>query len=887
MFMTQNSHLPLKQNPVQGLSSSQRPDRPGRDSVQRKIAVLFTDIVGSSMFFKTQGDLAGRKMLKKHQDFVSPAINEYGGVVVKVLGDSVMAYFLNAQEALKSAIKIQQTLHRYNINRKPQEQIRVRICVHFGKGIIEEKDIFGDVVNTAAKFLPLVEGDQIVVSQPVVDLANDLPKLQFKPVSISDQLDSIRGMALFQVQWEEGLTFTPADHTLLYIRPLANFGRGTLSEAWSNLIKSKNRLWVGKTDGETVLPDKSIVLLTKTPQMAMTLATHVMDFLKINLGQDGVPFLPVQIIIDAGPYLRAGRLYLENLKVPWETIEPGEIYLSAKTHGMVQKNGSLSLGSLAKEKQGGGFFKLGQTNPDKGSSARFLYQNALIQGSHSPCFYCGDMRHSATHCPSKEITDITRAMDQLGYLPFEEINRLYFNHLNKSRPEKNGASSLAYQAFFELKAMYQLRFFSTVWNQSEENWNRVKESKDDKDKGGLVWIALDCIRVSNLDQASSILEDYTKKTNDDYKAYCTTGFLNIEKNQQLLAKHYFKLALRYAKTMPQKVLLHFLIARLYELGNNLIRAEEEIRKILRLNPYCPEALYQEAIYKFRRGREATALRQLLKLIGTHREYYISAMIDPELANYGKTIHPDLEKLYLEKKDEAKRMVEQAEKVLNQLKESLGEEESEVPQAQSLWDRIKELSDRESYFSYEDIIYYASTIIHLGHQSVEVRRRKLLRVLREQKGRIGACLEFVTDFPYEYLTESVRYQLKRMKTVVDKEWETSKSNVPEKFTEAIKRVEKVSKDLTGIEAKLQRLDKARQMIAFMIGFFKKSLIFQSASLLLAIMVFPLMTHYLNFLIPELNITPHNIWGYQKGILLVGGLSGILLSIVACLRELSKD
>ena len=127
----------------------------------------------------------------------------------------------------------------------------------------------------------------------------------------------------------------------------------------------------------------------------------------------------------------------------------------------------------------------------------------------------------------------------------------------------------------------------------------------------------------------------------------------------------------------------------------------------------------------------------------------------------------------------------------------------------------------------------------------------------------------------------------MKTIVDKEWDTTKSNVPEKFQVAIDRVEKVSKDLTGIEAKLQRLDKARRMIAFLIGFSKKSVIFQSASLLLAIMIFPLMTHYLNFLIPELNITPHNIWGYQKGILIVGSLSGVLLSIVACLRELSKE
>ena len=839
------------------------------------------------MLFKTQGDLAGRKMLKKHQDVVSPAINEYGGVVVKVLGDSVMAYFLNAQEALKSAIKIQQTLHRFNLNRKPQEQIRVRICVHFGKGIVEEKDIFGDVVNTAAKFLPLVGGDQIVVSQEVFDLSKNLPNLQFKPVSISDQLDSIRGMALFQVQWAEGLTFAPANHTLLYIRPLANFGKGTLSEAWSNLLRSKNRLWGGKVAVETVLPDKSVVLLTKTPQVAMTLAAHVMDFLKVNLGQDGVPFLPVQIVIDVGPYLRAGRLFLEHFKVPWETIEPGEIYLSARTHALVQKNGAVSLGSLTEKGPEGVFYKLGADEPDQGNAFRFLYQNALIQGSHPPCFYCGDMRHPATNCPSKEITNITRALDQMGYLPVEEINHTYFNHLNESGPRKNKAPSPPYLAFYELKAIYQLRFFTTIWNHGEESWNRIKESKDDRDKGGLVWIALDCIRVSNLDQASSILEDYIKKDDDDYKAYCSMGFLNIEKNQQLLAKHYFKLALRYAKTTPQKALLHFLIARLYELGNNLIRAEEEIRKILRLNPYCPEALYQEVIYKFRRGREATALRQLFKLISTHREYYISALIDPELANYGKMIHPDLEKLYLEKKDEANRMVERAEKALNQLNESLGKEESEVSQAQSLWERIKELLGRESYFGYVDIIYYANTILHLGHQSVEVRRRKLLRVLREQRNRIDKCLKFVTDFPYEYLTESVRFQIKRMKTVVDKEWETTKSNVPEKFQEAIERVDKVSKDLTGIEAKLQRLEKARQMIAFLIGFSKKSLIFQSASLLLAIMIFPLMTHYLNFLIPELNITPHNIWGYQKGILIVGGLSGVLLSLVACLREMSKE
>ena len=106
----------------------------------KKMAVLFTDIVDSSNFFKTQGDIAGRKMLKLHQDMASPVISEFGGVLVKILGDSVMAYFLDPSEALKSAIKIQQKFETHNKGKEARDQIHIRICIHFGDGIVEEKD---------------------------------------------------------------------------------------------------------------------------------------------------------------------------------------------------------------------------------------------------------------------------------------------------------------------------------------------------------------------------------------------------------------------------------------------------------------------------------------------------------------------------------------------------------------------------------------------------------------------------------------------------------------------------------------------------------------------------------------------------------------------------
>ena len=106
----------------------------------KKMAVLFTDIVGSSKYFKEYGDVEGRKMLKQHQDLSSPLVTGFGGFVVKLLGDSVMAYFLDPNEALKAAIKIQKRFRGFNCNKQKKDEIHIRICIHFGDGIEEEKE---------------------------------------------------------------------------------------------------------------------------------------------------------------------------------------------------------------------------------------------------------------------------------------------------------------------------------------------------------------------------------------------------------------------------------------------------------------------------------------------------------------------------------------------------------------------------------------------------------------------------------------------------------------------------------------------------------------------------------------------------------------------------
>lgn len=864
-----------------------------RESI-KKMAVLFTDIVGSSGFFRSHGDIEGRRMLRKHQDLATPPIMEHGGVVVKMLGDSVMAYFLNAQEALKAAIKIQEKFKRYN---QGKHQIHIRLGVHFGEGIVEERDIFGDVVNMAAKFLPLVQGDQIVISQQVYDQVQDLPSVRLEPFEIPKNTPLPGGFALYKVLWDESISFDPLMKTLIYFRPLFNLGKANFSETWSNLLNTKDSFWGGKVEKETLLSDKSVVLIVRDAAFSLKLAKKISAYLKINLGQEAVPFFPVQILIDTGSYLRAGRLALGELKVNWDEIEPGEVYISPAAHDYIKRTANLSINPAPDPRRPRAFFKISLQDDHKAESRLFLYQSALIQGEYSPCFYCGDRRHATMDCPSKGLTELTRGLSQLGYRPVEEINNLFFNYLNGTSPShqaaarssavSNDPARWAYEGFHELKTVYQLRFFRALWDVNEENWNRIRERSNGTGEGGLVWIGQDCIRVSNMEQAQSILLDALNKNPQDYKVYCALGFLNIEKDDFAQAKYYLLKALDRSRTTPQKIFLHFLLSRLYDLGGDSGRAEEMIRKISYLNPYCHEAVYQSIIFQLRKGRDAVALHQLIKLIKMNREYYLHALIDPELAAHSEMIHMKLKGLLEESKIEARGLIETAKEALQKLKKWLDEEDNELIEAQSRWQKIEELQRVGSYFGYLDIIHFAGNIINLGRMGIESRRKKLVTVLDDLNDRTEKYLSFAGGFQYPFLVDNVKRELGHIRAGIDRDWAANGSTAAGKFREAFEQAKGLSSELDGIGVRLRKLDMYRRILLFISGFFKKSLLFQSANLLVAMILFPITAYYLNFMMPVFEITSQNMWAYQKGVLILGGISGLILAAVTTAKSLQRE
>ncbi|GAG55119.1 unnamed protein product [marine sediment metagenome] len=94
--------------------------------------------------------------------------------------------------------------------------------------------------------------------------------------------------------------------------------------------------------------------------------------------------------------------------------------------------------------------------------------------------------------------------------------------------------------------------------------------------GGIVWLAYDCLRVSNLPQAESFLKTSIKEAPEDYKAYCAMGFLNLERDNVFRAEHFFNKALYSVRTKPQKIFLLLLLSRLYDLNDDFVRARQNL-----------------------------------------------------------------------------------------------------------------------------------------------------------------------------------------------------------------------------------------------------------------------------------------------------------------------
>lgn len=139
------------------------------------LTVMFTDIEGYTELTERKGDSYVARLRQYHDELLKTIIEENGsGMVVKFIGDAVMAVFSEPSTGVKRAIDIQIALAKFNEEHTEFEDISVRIGLHVGQIAVEDDvqlDIFGRHVNRAARVESLAVGGQILATYPVWDSA--------------------------------------------------------------------------------------------------------------------------------------------------------------------------------------------------------------------------------------------------------------------------------------------------------------------------------------------------------------------------------------------------------------------------------------------------------------------------------------------------------------------------------------------------------------------------------------------------------------------------------------------------------------------------------------------------------------------------------------------
>jgi class 3 adenylate cyclase len=182
------------------LAEHEKLDSMFAEKFQKFITVMFTGLKGSTTIAEKEGDIVSRMLIKSQSDILQPAIRENNGVFIKSTDDGSLSYFENALDALRAAVRIQKGMDALNMSNIFKFPVLMRIGMHSGKCVVEENDIYGDVVNTASRFESSADGGGILMSEDTYNALSDKSEIYCrfaKQVALKGKLEPYNAYKAF------------------------------------------------------------------------------------------------------------------------------------------------------------------------------------------------------------------------------------------------------------------------------------------------------------------------------------------------------------------------------------------------------------------------------------------------------------------------------------------------------------------------------------------------------------------------------------------------------------------------------------------------------------------------------------------------------------------
>ena len=172
---------------------------PGEENL---VTVLFADVVGSTQLYEALGDEGARETVQKCVQIMKEATDQYGGSVIKTIGDEVMSTFPSADDAMNAGSQMQKRITSNDQLAGNGMPVAIRIGCHFGPVVIEERDISGLSVITANRMTSQAKAGQIITTTDTVEQLSGEWRALVRQIDIAKVRGRSGEVAVFEVLWQ-------------------------------------------------------------------------------------------------------------------------------------------------------------------------------------------------------------------------------------------------------------------------------------------------------------------------------------------------------------------------------------------------------------------------------------------------------------------------------------------------------------------------------------------------------------------------------------------------------------------------------------------------------------------------------------------------------------
>ncbi len=152
---------------------------------RRLTTILAADVEGYSRLMRADEE-ATLATLTTYREIIDGLIARHDGRIFGTGGDSVLAEFGSAVEAVRAAISIQEELKVRNAELAEAHQMNFRIGVTVGDVMVKGDNLFGDGVNVAARLEGLAEPGGICISGSAFEQVKNKLTIGFKDIGLQE-----------------------------------------------------------------------------------------------------------------------------------------------------------------------------------------------------------------------------------------------------------------------------------------------------------------------------------------------------------------------------------------------------------------------------------------------------------------------------------------------------------------------------------------------------------------------------------------------------------------------------------------------------------------------------------------------------------------------------